>query len=120
MSESCDTGVVSPNTKVCGMDNLYIVDGSIIPTLFTVNPQYGIMVAGEHGSDRIIADRGDCCGCLGQVNAMCPTLNSAISANTSQTSRPSAKSAASRACQQGQVYLAVSLLVGPLAFIVFS
>ena len=73
LSETCDSGVVRPNAKVCGMDNLYIVDGGIIPTLFTVNPQFGIMVAGEHASDSILADRGDCCGCLGQSSAVCPS-----------------------------------------------
>jgi hypothetical protein len=99
LSESCDTGVVTPNAKVCGMENLYIVDGGMIPTLFTVNPQYGIMVAAEHASSNILADRGDCCGCLGHTSAICPLADSAItspgaSGTASGTSRPSASSSA--------------------------
>ena len=80
LNESCDSGVVTPNAKVCGMDNLYIVDGGIIPTSFTVNPQFGIMVAGEHASDSILMDRGDCCGCLGQSSTVCPSSSSTTEA----------------------------------------
>src|ERR1700694_1186407 len=86
LSDSCDTGVVTPNAKVCGMENLYIVDGGIIPTLFTVNPQYGIMVVGEHASDSILADRGDCCGCLGHKSAVCPKADSTSPTSASGTS----------------------------------
>jgi cellobiose dehydrogenase (acceptor) len=91
MSNDCGSGVVSPNSKVCGMQNLYIADAGIIPTPFTVSPQFGIMVAGEHASDNIIADRGDCCGCLGQTSTGCPSN----STSPSTTSSPSAKSVAS-------------------------
>jgi cellobiose dehydrogenase (acceptor) len=99
LSESCDSGVVTPNAKVCGMENLYIVDGGIIPTLFTVNPQYGIMVAGEHASTSILADRGDCCGCLGHTSAVCPVADSTAAttsgtSGTAGTSTPSVSSAA--------------------------
>jgi len=78
LSESCDDGVVSPNAKVCGMDNVYIVDGGIIPSPFSVNPQYGIMVASEHATNRILADRENCCGCLGQLTDTCPVSTSTI------------------------------------------
>lgn len=109
MSESCDTGVVSPITKVCGMDNLYIVDGGIIPNMFTVNPQYGIMVAGEQATDSIISDRGDCCGCLGQTTAICPPANS-TSLATNVTSTPSVKSSASHPCRQGEFAIALCVI----------
>lgn len=56
LGNTCDDGVVTPNAKVCGMDNLYIAYGGIIPTHFTVNLQFGIMVAGEHASDCILVD----------------------------------------------------------------
>jgi cellobiose dehydrogenase (acceptor) len=92
LSNTCDSGVVQPNSKVCGMNNLYVVDGGIIPTLFTVNPQYGIMVAGEHASDNILADRGDCCGCLGHVSVNCPVADTTSPSATATTSRPSASS----------------------------
>jgi cellobiose dehydrogenase (acceptor) len=120
MSESCDTGVVAPNAKVCGMDNLYIVDGGIIPTLFTVNPQYGIMVAGEHASDSIIADRGDCCGCLGQTTAVCPPSNSTkMAANATETSNPSAKSSASQGRRQSQLTVAICVFAVSFACFLF-
>jgi hypothetical protein len=96
------------------MENLYIVDGGIIPTLFTVNPQYGIMVAGEHASDSILADRGDCCGCLGHVSAVCPkadstspTSSSGTSGTTAGTSRPSASSASRTGDCRGGLLFAV-------------
>src|SRR5579871_4263517 len=34
LSESCADGVVTPNAKVCGTDNIYVGDGGIIPSLF--------------------------------------------------------------------------------------
>ena len=109
LSESCDSGVVTPNAKVCGMDNLYIVDGGIIPTLFTVNPQFGIMVAGEHASDSILADRGDCCGCLGQSSAVCPS-----SASTTGAANAPLKSHASPTQRQR-----TDLLLGSYVLLVF-
>ena len=120
MSESCDTGVISPNARVCGMDNLYIADGGIIPTLFTVNPQYGIMVAVEHASNSIIADRGVCCGCLGQASAVCPPLNSTgASANVTEASH-SAKSSASHAHRQDQLTFAALVLAATIASLLFE
>jgi cellobiose dehydrogenase (acceptor) len=71
LSNSCDSGVVGPNARVCGMDNVYIVDGGIIPIPFSVNPQYGIMIASERAADNVIGDRADCCACLGQATATC-------------------------------------------------
>jgi len=103
LSQSCDSGVVTPNAKVCGMDNLYVVDGGIIPTLFTVNSQFGIMVAGEHASDMILADRGDCCGCLGQSLVVCPANASASSSATGAANPP--KSFASLTPRQSNVVL---------------
>ncbi|TVY19966.1 Cellobiose dehydrogenase [Lachnellula arida] len=54
-SSSCRIGdCVDAQTKVIGMDNLHVVDGSIMAPL-SVNPQYGIMVAAEKGSELILA-----------------------------------------------------------------
>jgi|SRR5579859_1440255 len=111
LSNSCDTGVVMPNAKVCGMNNLYIVDGGIIPTLFTVNPQYGIMVAGEHASDSILADRGNCCGCLGQSTATCPVSSAVSPSGTASSSKPIASSFASTTRRKANGSLFVSCLV---------
>jgi len=109
LSESCDSGVVTPNAKVCGTDNLYIVDGGIIPTLFTVNPQFGVMVAGEHASDSILEDRGDCCGCLGHSFAVCSS-----SASTTGTATRPAKSFASQTQRQS-----TSMLLGFCVLVIF-
>ena len=40
------------NTTVVGMKNLHVVDASIVLPL-TVNPQFGVMVAGERGAELI-------------------------------------------------------------------
>jgi len=57
-SSSCEIGsCVDQNTTVIGMDNLHVVDGSIVPPL-TVNPQFGIMAAAERASELILALSG--------------------------------------------------------------
>ena len=54
-SSSCTLGkgCVDEQTKVVGMQNLHVVDGSIVPPL-TVNPQMGIMIAAEKASEIIL------------------------------------------------------------------
>ncbi|KAI9367699.1 hypothetical protein BJX61DRAFT_527257 [Aspergillus egyptiacus] len=49
------TAVVDTNTKVYGMDNLYIVDGGIHPDLASGNNQAIIMVVAENAVERILA-----------------------------------------------------------------
>ncbi|KAG5946013.1 hypothetical protein E4U53_006654 [Claviceps sorghi] len=57
-SSSCRIGkCVDTNTQVIGTQNIHVVDASIVSPL-TVNPQFGIMVAAEHGSERILASMG--------------------------------------------------------------
>ncbi len=52
-SSSCRLGTcVDVNTTVIGMSNLNVVDASIVEP-FTVNPQFGIMVAAERGAELI-------------------------------------------------------------------
>ncbi|KAJ4411297.1 hypothetical protein N0V82_009035 [Gnomoniopsis sp. IMI 355080] len=52
-SSSCRMGkCVDNSTRVIGMDNLHVVDASILAPL-TVNPQFGVMVAGERGAELI-------------------------------------------------------------------
>lgn len=52
-SSSCRIGAcVDPQTRVLGMDNLHVIDASILAPL-TVNPQFGVMVAGERGAELI-------------------------------------------------------------------
>lgn len=52
-SSSCRIGTcVDAQTRVVGMDNLHVIDASILAPL-TVNPQFGVMVAGEKGAELI-------------------------------------------------------------------
>ena len=52
-SSSCRIGAcVDVNTTVIGARNIHVVDASIVQP-FTVNPQFGVMVAGERGSELI-------------------------------------------------------------------
>lgn len=54
-SSSCRIGrCVDAQTRVVGMENLHVVDASILAPL-TVNPQFGVMVAGERGAELIKA-----------------------------------------------------------------
>lgn len=47
--------VLDADTKVYGMDNLFVVDGSIFPGLTTSNPSAAIVVAAERAAERILA-----------------------------------------------------------------
>lgn len=54
-SSSCRIGsCVDADTKVIGTENIHVIDASILSPL-TVNPQFGVMVAGEKGAERILA-----------------------------------------------------------------
>ncbi|KAI1453895.1 putative cellobiose dehydrogenase [Annulohypoxylon moriforme] len=54
-SSSCRIGkCVDADAKVMGTENIYVIDASIISPL-TVNPQFGVMVAGEKGAERMLA-----------------------------------------------------------------
>jgi len=45
---------VDNDTRVVGMQNLYVVDASIVPPL-TTNPVMGVMIAAERAVERILA-----------------------------------------------------------------
>jgi cellobiose dehydrogenase (acceptor) len=47
--------VVDPDTKVYGMDNLFVVDASIFPGLTTANPSAAIVIAAVKAAERILA-----------------------------------------------------------------
>lgn len=49
------TSVVDFNTKVYGMDNLFVVDASIFPGMMTGNPSAMIVTAAEHAVKKILA-----------------------------------------------------------------
>lgn len=50
--------VVDPDAKVYGMDNLFVVDASVLPGLTTANPSAMIVVVAERAAERILALRG--------------------------------------------------------------
>lgn len=47
--------VVDTNTQVYGTDNLFVVDGSIMPGMMTGNPSAMIVIMAEHAADKILA-----------------------------------------------------------------
>lgn len=49
------SSVVDLNTKVYGVDNLFVVDASIFPGVPTTNPSSYIVTAAEHASQKILA-----------------------------------------------------------------
>ncbi|KAI1088310.1 putative cellobiose dehydrogenase [Rostrohypoxylon terebratum] len=54
-SSSCRIGkCVDADTRVIGTKNIHVIDASILSPL-TVNPQFGVMVAGEKGAERMLA-----------------------------------------------------------------
>lgn len=53
-SSSCRIGkCVDANTQVIGTQNIHVIDASILAPM-TVNPQFPVMVAGEHGAEKIL------------------------------------------------------------------
>lgn len=56
-SSSCEIGsCVDANTVVIGMENLHVVDASIVAPL-TVNPQFGVMAVAERAAELILRRR---------------------------------------------------------------
>ncbi|KAF8856239.1 FAD/NAD(P)-binding domain-containing protein [Acephala macrosclerotiorum] len=69
--------VVDTNTKVWGMDNLFVVDASIHPDLPTGNTQAIVMVVAEHAAAKIIAlGSGNATGTTTTTGAVAPYANS--------------------------------------------
>ncbi len=52
---SPDSGVISPDFRVFGYDNLYVCDASVFPTSTTVNPQLTVMTMAYYASQLIDA-----------------------------------------------------------------
>ncbi len=59
MGPSPEHGVVDFDYRVYGMDNLHVVDGSVVPTSLGVNPQMTIMAMALRAAD-VIADALGC------------------------------------------------------------
>ena len=46
-------GLVSPDFRVHGYENLYVCDASVFPSSVTVNPQLTVMALAHYASERI-------------------------------------------------------------------
>ena len=55
MSVSAGAGVVGPDFRVHGTDNLYVIDSSVFPTNLGVNPQLTIMAMARLGAERALS-----------------------------------------------------------------
>ena len=53
ISTDARRGVVDPEFRVHGMDNLYVCDASVFPTSVGVNPQLTVMALADYAGDRI-------------------------------------------------------------------
>ncbi len=53
MSQDPRRGVVDPNFRVHGYDNLYVCDASVFPSSLTVNPQLTIMTLAHYAASRM-------------------------------------------------------------------
>jgi cholesterol oxidase len=58
MGLSEDDGVVDPQSRVFGYDDLYVIDGSVIPANLGVNPSLTITAMAEHAMTHVPA-RGE-------------------------------------------------------------
>jgi choline dehydrogenase-like flavoprotein len=55
MSKTPDAGVVDADHRVWGIPNLYVTDGSVLPTQGAVNPALTIMAMAARAADRLVA-----------------------------------------------------------------
>lgn len=58
MGGSARTGVVDPEHRVFGTDNLYVVDGSAVPSSLGVNPQITIMAMALRAGEALASRHG--------------------------------------------------------------
>lgn len=79
------TSVVDTNTKVYGMDNLFIVDASIFPEMITTNPSALIVSVAEHAVEKILALGSSSSG----NTTVVPEVSTVVS-NTTTSAQPTA------------------------------
>jgi choline dehydrogenase-like flavoprotein len=56
LSANADIGVVNPEFKVYGCDNLYLCDASVFPSAVGVNPQLTVMALADYAARSITGD----------------------------------------------------------------
>jgi choline dehydrogenase-like flavoprotein len=57
ISGNAQTGVVDPEFRVYGYDNVFVCDASVFPTATGVNPQLTVMALAHHGAPFVAATR---------------------------------------------------------------
>ncbi|MGH7751405.1 MAG: GMC family oxidoreductase, partial [Gemmatimonadales bacterium] len=57
LSATPEWGVVGPDFRVHGWENLYVCDASVIPSSLTVNPQLTVMALAQYAAPRIAERR---------------------------------------------------------------
>jgi choline dehydrogenase-like flavoprotein len=55
MAARAEDGVVDRDHRVFGVPNLYVVDGSVMPTQGSANPALTIMALAARAADRLVA-----------------------------------------------------------------
>ncbi len=58
MAAEADDGVVTPDLQVHGVDDLYVVDGSVFPSSLGVNPQVTIMAFATRAAEHLLRRSG--------------------------------------------------------------
>jgi choline dehydrogenase len=51
---SADDAIVDPDSRVCGVDDLRVVDASVMPTVTSGNTNAPTMMIAERGADLIL------------------------------------------------------------------
>ena len=57
MAERPDEGVVDPNCRVHGTENLYVAGGSVFPTGSAANPTFTIVAMAHRLADHLAGSR---------------------------------------------------------------
>jgi choline dehydrogenase-like flavoprotein len=57
LSDGPGKGVVDPNFRVHGIENLFVCDASVFPTATTVNPQMTVMALADYAAPEIARQR---------------------------------------------------------------
>lgn len=103
------TGVVDTNQKVCGTDNLFVMDASIHPDLPTGNTQAIIMVAAEKSAANILA-------LLHSIpTSVSTSMSSTKSSNSASCSLPASVAAAKFSSRALQHFAPTSLITAAAA-----
>lgn len=124
--EADGTAVVDTDTKVYGMDNLFVVDASIFPGMITTNPSALIVSVAEHAVEKIMAIEGGSTGSssnsttvqgvknsTGAVTPVVETESTASAGNSTGSAAPSGSAAQEPAVSSAPASNATSAAPAP-------